>query len=184
MESDIICLTETQLSPAQNIDDITAHLNNFDLIRNDSDDKFQSIAMCYRDTTRILDSFNSPGVSLIKVIKNEFSKNPINILLIYRKQSWSLPSFYDALTDLITTNNIHVILGDFNINAFTDMHLSRLLANFKLIVDSPTHLSGSLLDHVYVSNNYLQEIEVTAIIKNVYFSDHDAIKFRIFAKKT
>ena len=164
------------------IEDINENLNNFHLIRNDSDDKFQSIAMCYRGTTDILDSFNSPGVSLIKVIKKDFSLNPINILLIYRKQSWSHSVFYDHLTDLISTNNIHIILGDFNINAFTDIHLSNILSNFKLIVEFSTHLSGSLLDHVYVSNNYLQEIEVKVMIKNVYFSDHDAVNFSISKK--
>ena len=39
--------------------------------------------------------------------------------LIYRKLSWSLPSFYDAIQDLISTANIQVILGDFHIKGFT-----------------------------------------------------------------
>ena len=71
--------------------------------------------------------------------------------MIYHKQSWPLPSFYDAIQDLMSTENIHVILGDFNINEFPhDIHLTRILHDYKMSVNVPSHLLGSLLDHVYV----------------------------------
>ena len=105
------------------------------------------------------------------------------MLLIYRKQSLSLPSFYDAIQDLVTTDNIHIILGDFNINAFTpNIRLTRILHDYKMIVNVPTHLSGSLLDHVYVKETMLQDMNLEVTLKNVYFSDHDAVKFKLSMK--
>ena len=48
-----------------------------------------------------------------------------------------------------------------------------------MIVNVPTHLSGSLLDHVYVKETMLQEMKLEVILKNVYFSDHDAFNFKV-----
>ena len=61
----------------------------------------------------------------------------------------------------MSTENIHVILGDFNINGFPhDKHLTRILHDYRMIVNVPTHLSGSLLDHVYKKETILQEIKL------------------------
>ena len=45
-----------------------------------------------------------------------------------------------------------IIAGDFNTNAYQESRLSHLLARYSKFVDSPTHLAGSTLDHVYVKN--------------------------------
>ena len=45
-------------------------------------------------------------------------------------------------------------------------------------VQTPTFIStGSLLDHVYVTNEILTIIDTSAV--NVYFSDHDGIKITL-----
>ena len=101
---------------------------------------------------------------------------------MYRKQSWSVPSFTDALAQLLY-DPIDIILGDFNIDAF-DMpqSLSLVLQDFQLVVKGPTHLSGSQLDHVYVSKTLLQQMHFEAVIRTVHFSDHDAVKFTLSNK--
>ena len=79
-------------------------------------------------------------------------------------------------------DNIHVILGDFNIDAYgpNNLQMQQTLSRYKLVVDEPTHLSGSLLDHVYVRKDFMQElIGIECIIKCVFFSDHDAVKFQL-----
>ena len=180
--SDIICLTETHISPDQDIANIHCHLKDFNFIHIDEVDRFQSIGVFHRNI-HVTDCVSSTGVLLIKFKKDCFSLNSINMLLKYRKQSWSLPSFYDAIQDLVTTDNIHIILGDFNINAFTqDIRLTRILHDCKMIVNVPTHLSGSLLDHVYVKETMLQDMNLEVTLKNVYFSDHDAVKFKLSMK--
>ena len=59
------------------------------------------------------------------------------------------------------------------------MCLQRVLSNYTQVVKEPTHLSGSLLDHVYVKNSILQEYCVSTSMINLYFSDHDAVQLTI-----
>ena len=74
-------------------------------------------------------------------------------------------------------NDIHMIFGDFNISALEgNDYMSQYLSNYKIIVISPSHISGSLLDHVFVLHNFFENFKVTNYIKSVYFSDHDAVK--------
>ena len=70
---------------------------------------------------------------------------------------------------------------DFNISAFCIDSFTRLkhvLLDYKLLVFEPTHLDGQLLDHVYISNTFCANKATTAVIKNIYFSDHDAVKLK------
>ena len=39
-----------------------------------------------------------------------------------------------------------------------------------------THLSGSLLDHVYILKEFLSETGVNESVIDLYFSRHDAVK--------
>ena len=98
---------------------------------------------------------------------------------MYRKQSWSVSSFIDALSQLLY-DPIDIILGDFNIDAFVmPESLKTVLENYELVVKGPTHLSGSQLDHVYVNKTLLLQVDVSAVIRTVHFSDHDAIKINL-----
>ena len=52
------------------------------------------------------------------------------------------------------------------------------MSNYGLLVNEPTYIIGSLLDHVYVNNDSLQKFLLNKIeIVSVYFSDHHAVKF-------
>ena len=53
--------------------------------------------------------------------------------------------------------------------------------NYIQVVTSPTFISGSLLDHVYVK---LSSVNVTVNVINVYYSDHDAIQVAVQNIKT
>ena len=75
---------------------------------------------------------------------------------------------------------IHIILGDFNVNGFSENnYIDEFLSDYELVVNEPTHISGSLIDHVYVRKEVLDVADVSVLVKNVYFSDHDAIKIRL-----
>ena len=48
-----------------------------------------------------------------------------------------------------------------------------------MIVSDPTHLSGSLLDHIYVKTIFLNTVtDLQCIVKGIFFSDHDSVKFQ------
>ena len=75
--------------------------------------------------------------------------------------------------------NIHIILGDFNINAFEEhknKKLREVLTNYNKILEEPTHISRSPIDQNQ------DQIDIHATIKNTHFSDHDAVKITLKRK--
>ena len=39
--------------------------------------------------------------------------------------------------------------------------------------NKPTHLSGSLIDHVYIKKNLMEESFTNVTVENIYFLDYD-----------
>ena len=77
------------------------------------------------------------------------------------------------------------MLADFNINALcTDSYssLRHIFTNYKLLVSQPTHLDRALLDHVNIADSFSRH-KTTVVIKNIYFSDHDAVILHISPNK-
>ena len=44
------------------------------------------------------------------------------------------------------------------------------------MVNKPTRISGSLLDHVYIKKTLMRQFSINGTFENTYFSDHDAIR--------
>jgi len=179
MESDVLCLTETQIFSSF---EYTFPSNDFQLIQNNSDDRFCSIAIGYVNSIIISHVTNIPGASLFRVSKTSFYPSSLNLLLIYRKNSLSQADSLEMVRRLmdISDSKIDIIMGDFNKNALSiDNYFERYLSDYEQIVEQPTHISGSLIDHVYVHRSFRETLDVKTFVKNVYFSDHDAIKIRI-----
>ena len=113
-------------------------------------------------------------------MKNSFVESPFKILLLYRKNSEPLESFYEYLRYFIERSTAHFVIGDFNVDGFTDnVQLQNIFSEYTQVVKEPTHLSGSLLDHIYVRNTVLQEFYISTSVINLYFSDHDAIRLKL-----
>ena len=47
------------------------------------------------------------------------------------------------------------------------------------MVNKLTHISGSLIDHVFIKKDLMEEFFINATVENIYFSDHDAIRILI-----
>ena len=109
-------------------------------------------------------------------MKSSFDNKCIKLLLLYKKHALALNLFCDSLQGFVTNNSVDIILGDFNINGFNKN--IRLLSRCDQLVNTSTHISGSLLDHVYIRQEFLKQ--VTSDVISIYFSDHDAIKFKLF----
>ena len=56
------------------------------------------------------------------------------------------------------------------------------LANFIEIVKESTHRSGSLIDHVYIYQDLLGNVNAEVENVDVYFSKYDAIKMSLTDK--
>ena len=178
-ESDVVCFTETQLLPNHDTTDICNTLD-FSLCFSNADNRFQSIAYGVKDFDflRYCDSY--PGFLLIGIVKDTFCEDEIDIGLLYRLHSQPIGDFYDQLHSLVNSHNIHILLGDFNVDYFAAKDiLKEVLLDYTMVVHEPTHIDGSLLDHIYIRNDWLSDYEVASIVKCVFFSDHDVIKIKV-----
>ena len=54
-----------------------------------------------------------------------------------------------------------------------------MLHNYEMIISESTHLDGAALDHVYLLKVFLHNKKIHCSVKNRYFSDHDAVRFKI-----
>lgn len=182
MESDILLFTETQLT-AEPDATVIKTLNPFSLSCNNmSADKYSNIAAAFGESVTLLNDFSVASASLYTVSKCSFLESHINIMLLYRKNNLRQEDFLHTIRYLRDQTDIpHIILGDFNVNALNaeENFLSHYLNDYKMIVDSPTHISGSLIDHVYVHRELLEHVTADTLVHCVYFSDHDAVKVRL-----
>ena len=49
------------------------------------------------------------------------------------------------------------------------------IIGYTQVVNEPTHIFGSQIDHVYINSALFEEFQTKAIIQNIYFSDHDVV---------
>ena len=74
-----------------------------------------------------------------------------------------------------------MIAWDFNydllkvsLNEFLDVFTDHIQ-----MVNKPIHISGSLIDHVYIKTALMEELFTNVTVENVYFSDHGAVRIVI-----
>ena len=101
----------------------------------------------------------------------------LHIVCVYRPPSTPIPKFTDELLNIVSKlkEMPTCIVGDFNedISMTGKGHCCYLLTlkGFKQMVKKPTTDSGTLIDHVYVS----QEMTVTTDVTHCYYTDHDYV---------
>ncbi|XP_060577549.1 uncharacterized protein LOC132734725 [Ruditapes philippinarum] len=97
-----------------------------------------------------------------------------SIQVLYRSPSTAPATFITDLTSTVYDRQPDIILGDFNINVDSVWYrrLSEPLLNYRQCVTLPTHLSGSIIDLVYVKDE-LPQPKVT--VYPTYFSDHSIV---------
>ena len=82
---------------------------------------------------------------------------------------------------LLATKSIDNIAGAFN------YHLLKLLSNKFLdiftahfeMVNKLTHISGSLIDHVYITRTLMKLFFTHATVENIFLSGHDIVRYVI-----
>ena len=149
-------------------------------VNNCCEDKFQSISFCYKPHIEVTHFEPTIGASLIEFKKLSFSQNSFRLFIVYRKNRTSLTSFYDLLTQM-KQFNIHIFLGDFNINAQDSSNsVSQVLENYQQLVQEPTHIAGAILDHVYVRNDIIGQFNIRSFVNCLHFSDHEWYTIYIF----
>ena len=90
-----------------------------------------------------------------------------------------MQEFFQMLQHLLATKSVHIVVGDFNFDLLKVFENNLLLNHFMenvQIVNKPTHISGSLIDHVHIKKALMEEFSANATVENIYFYDHDAIR--------
>ena len=100
-------------------------------------------------------------------------------MLLYKAISLQSTVFIETLRYLVISQNIDIVLGDFNMKPEV---LSPILDRFQQLVNESTHISGSILDQVYSKKSLLENFDITTKVKCVFFSDHDVVSVVIQTK--
>ena len=99
-------------------------------------------------------------------------------MLVYRKQSMQTQGFYQMLPYLVATCSIDVIAGDlsYGLLKVSENKFLDIFTDHVQMVNKPTQISGSLIDHVYIKKSLHEEFFTNATAENIYFSNHDAVR--------
>ena len=83
IESNFLCLTETQLQKHDDLDQTNSIVNREFKVKCDTNEgKCKSIAICYKDNISILNHVKLNGVSVMQFQKSTFSDQPINLVVV------------------------------------------------------------------------------------------------------
>ena len=142
-----------------------------------------SLAVCYKNTITLSHTEYFTSINGLRFLLNHTGGNALSCLLLYRKHGGNIQQFIACLDYIITSLDIDVIFGDFNIDYFNEKNISSLKVlaeslNYVQLVTKPTFVSsGSLLNHVYVKQSISNKME--ANVMSVYYSDHEAVKITV-----
>ena len=92
-----------------------------------------------------------------------------------------IQEFFQMLQYLIGTNSIDNIAVDFNYDLLkvSQNKLLDIFTDHVQIVNKTTHISQSLINHVYIKKALMEEFFTNVTVKNNYFSDHDVVRIVI-----
>ena len=54
-----------------------------------------------------------------------------------------------------------------------------ILTDHVQIINELPHISGSLVDHVYIKKSLMEEFFTNVTVESIYFSNHDAVRIII-----
>ena len=135
MACDLLLLTETQLYPNEPTDKLQQALMPFTIHWQPHTLNFNSLAVLFSSNIQSISKQYIPSVYalLISISKQPFQ--PMTILLVYRNHHDHQSQFLFHLKQILLTNTVHIVLGDFNMDFFTNdsNNLKQLIEGFVCI---------------------------------------------------
>ena len=89
--------------------------------------------------------------------------------------------FFQMLQYLLATNSVDITAGEFKyyLLIMSQNKSLDIFADHAQILHKPTHISGSLIDHVYINKALMNKFFTNKTVENIYFSDHEAVRIVI-----
>ena len=102
-------------------------------------------------------------------------------MFLYRKQSMQMEECFQMLQYLVATYSIDIIAEEFNYDLLkvSENKFLDIFTNHVQMVNKPTHISGSLIDHVYIKKSLMEKLFFNLTVQNIYFSDHVTVRIMI-----
>ena len=181
INNDIIGFTETQIKSSDSTCRIIATLNLFHINFNNNENKFLSLAYGCRNDGAVLNKFDANIVSNLSFKKYAFVDRVFALMLVYRKESMHMQSFFQMLQYLLATHSIDILAGDSNydLSKVSQNKFLDIFTDHVQMVNKPTHISGSLIGHVYIKKAFMDDFFANVTVEKIYFSDHDAVRIAI-----
>ena len=193
--ADVICITETWIRNGESTSEYT--LNQYQCFNQTREDTYSAetemasqisqsrgggVAMYIRNGLDI-EAQRLP-VQNVEGLMCRICQGKICLILVYRPPQYSIVKFCRNLSSILhiikQTPDIKgtVVLGDFNENVLVSKGvIQRLMENhgYTQIVSTATTENGTLIDHVYLSEN----VQGTTAVMPTYYSDHEAISITL-----
>ena len=133
--------------------------NFYNINFNNNEKKNLSLAYGCRNYVAILDKFDADRVTIFSFKKHTFADRVFTLMLIYRKQSMQMPGFFQMLQYLVATYSIDIIAGGFNYDLLKVLEnkLLDIFTDHLQMVNKPTHISASLIGHIYIKESLMEE---------------------------
>ena len=147
--NDIVGFTEAQIKPSDSTCKIIETFNLFKINFSNNENKFLSLAYGCRNYVAVLNKFDGNAVSILSLKKHTFTDRVFTLMLVYGKQSRHMEEFFQMLQYLLATNAIYIRERDFNYDLLnvSQNNFLDIFAGHVQIVNKPTKISGSLIDH-------------------------------------
>ena len=168
-KSDIICINETWL--VQAMDTSFENFHKFYI-----NAKSKGIALFSKIKPVQIKKYEDEMASVILASYQTF-----DLIAVYRfSENTQLGQFTNLIHSLLNLSRTIVICGDVNVDLvkYPTNNFSQYLfgLGFIQLVNTPTHIQGGIIDHVYFYSP--QQVQCSLFkIHPLYFSDHDAVTF-------
>ena len=184
INTNIMGFTKTQFKPSDSTCKITELSNLFNINFNINENKFSGIASRCGNNVTVLNKFDTNGLSILSFKKHALADRVFTLMLAYRKQSMHMQEYFQMLQYFPATYSKDIIAGEFSYvflkvpqNKFLDVFIDH-----DQMVNKPTHISGSLIDHVNIKNALMEKFFTNVGVENIYFLDHDTVIIAIQKK--
>ena len=158
LQTDILCLTHV----------IPCHyLDQFHFYHNKSTDKFESLTFACTNYVDVVSHHQIPGKLFFSFRKLTLKEGQLNILLLYCKITTNLAGFYEHLREINFSQNIDLLLGDFNINVLDPTSpILQVMSSYVQVMTEFTQILGALLDHVFFQKDLLKNLKLKVLLEH------------------
>ena len=121
-----------------------------------------------RDTChKYLTIINTWKIFFFSFRKLTFIESQLNSLRLHGKITTNLVGFYEHLRKINFSQNIDLLMGDFNIDALDPTSRTlHVMSNCVEVVTESTQISGTLLDHVFVQKDLFKKMNLELLLEH------------------